>query len=271
MDPVACPSCGQTTTGPFCSHCGTPVHCRECGHALPEGARFCNECGTPVPSSAAATPLGAAEPVEPPHKRSALPWVIAGVAVLALAGALALILPRLNDEPEPALTGRLSAPPVAVAPGAALPGDARSVDIASMTPRERADRLFDRVMRTLAQGDSVGARQFIPMALGAYELAGEPDTDARYHIAALHLVNGDATAARAQADTILADSPQHLFGLFTAAEAEQERGNTAEARDLYRRFLAAYDAEFARNLPEYQAHQLALPGMRAEAARVAGP
>ena len=264
MESVACPACGESTTGAFCAHCGTAVHCRECGNALLADARFCTQCGAAVPSPATATQLGEVDPVEPPsrHRPSVLPWVVAGAAVVALAGVL--LAPRLREprqEPRFEFSRQATAPPV---------GDARSVDIASMTPQERADRLFDRVMTTISQGDSAGARQFVPMALAAYGMAGEPTADARYHIAALHLVGGDPTAARAQADTILTSNARHLFGLFTAAQAEQERGNTYGARALYRRFLDAYDAEIARGLPEYQAHQPALPGMRAEAARVAG-
>lgn len=264
METVACPACGESTTGAFCSNCGTAVHCRECGNTLLPDARFCTQCGAAVPSPATATSLGEVEPVEPPsqHRPSVLPWVVAGAAVVALAGVL--LAPRLREprqEPRFEFSREATAPPA---------GDPRSVDIASMTPRQRADALFDRVMRTTSQGDSTGARQFVPMAIAAYEMAGQPDTDARYHIGALHLVGGNPVAARAQADTILASNPRHLFGLFTAAQAEQERGNTTEARALYRRFLDAYDAELSRGLPEYKAHEPALPGMRAEAARQAG-
>lgn len=265
MEAVACPACGESTTGAFCAHCGTAVHCRECGNVLLADARFCTQCGAAVPSPSTAAPLGEVEPVEPPHpgRSSVLPWVITGAALVTLLGMLLVPRFRNSEQPQPET-------PIQAAAPAPLPGDPRSVDIASMTPRERADRLFDRVMRTLSQGDSTGARQFVPMALAAYDMAGQPDTDARYHMGALHLVAGDPAAARAQADTILASNPRHLFGLFTAAQAEQEQGNTEEVRALYRRFLDAYDAEIARGLPEYQAHQPALPGMRAEAARVAG-
>lgn len=200
--------------------------------------------------------------MEPPGRPSRLPWVIAGGAVVALAAVL--IVPRLR-EPEP------EQPRFEFSPeGGAPAGNPAAVDIASMTPRERADRLFDRVMRSLSQGDSAGARQFLPMALAAYGMAGELDADARYHLAELHLVGNDPSAARAQADTLLSANPTHLFGLFTAAKAEQAQGNTDAARGLYRQFLDNYDSEIARNLPEYQAHQPALPGMRAEAARVIG-
>ena len=38
-----------------------------------------------------------------------------------------------------------------------------------MTPRERADNLFNRVMQNVSSGDSTQAKFFLPMALSAYE------------------------------------------------------------------------------------------------------
>lgn len=147
------------------------------------------------------------------------------------------------------------------APGTGMGG----VDLASMSPREAADRLFDRVMRTVSTGDSAQARMFLPMALDAYRMAGDLDADARYHLGVLHLLNGDPAAARAEADAVLSTDPSHLFGLFVAAQAEQDLGNPDAARTLYRRFQEVYPTEVERSLPEYQAHMQALPGMRAEA------
>ena len=144
-------------------------------------------------------------------------------------------------------------------------GDARAVDLASMTPHQAAERLFNRVMRALSAGDTAQARTFVPMALAAYQRVPDLDIDARYHLGTLHLLAEDPTAARAEADTILTADPNHLFGLFVAAQAEQAQGDQAAARELYQRFLEVYPAEAQRGLAEYQAHQSALDGMRADA------
>jgi len=255
----SCPSCGAAASGRFCNGCGAALNaaCRECGNPLPRGARFCNECGVPA----------VAPPAAEVRRTPVLPWAIAGVAVLGLAGTL--VASRGGDE-KPAATP--AGAPVASAPSAApgpLPaaagagGGAESVDLASMTPREAADRLFNRVMQNVTTGDSAGARQFLPMAIAAYGRVDPLDTDGRYHLAVLHLVGGQFNEARAQADSILATNPNHLFGLFTAAQAEQGRGNRPAAAALFRRFLAAFDAESTRrDAVEYQDHKAALPGMK---------
>ncbi|MBW3630570.1 MAG: hypothetical protein KY464_14905, partial [Gemmatimonadetes bacterium] len=163
--------------------------------------------------------------------------------------------------------------PAASAPAAPFAngttGDPTQVDLSSMTPREAADRLYDRVMRLASAGDSAQARTFLPMALAAYQQVPEVDADVRYHVGVLALMGGDPATMRAQADTILSAEPNHLFGLYNAAEAEQTMGNTAAARQFYQRFLDAYDQEVATARTEYTAHENALTAMRQEASRAA--
>lgn len=250
-----CPACGAAASGRFCNQCGGAISaaCASCGNPLPKGARFCNHCGTAVGAAAAA----------PAHRPSPLPWVI---AIAAVAGLAAVLLFRGQGEEAPA--------PFAPATGAEAAGPgggAAAVDLASMTPREAADRLFNRVMTAAANGDSAQAKQFLPMALGAYARVTPLDSDGRYHVATLHLLAGDFAAARAQSDTLLAQHPQHLFALFSAAKAEEGRGNQAEALALYRRVLDAYRTEAGRgDIPEYRDHAQALPAIRQEAQRVVG-
>jgi len=139
-----------------------------------------------------------------------------------------------------------------------------------MTPRERADRLFNRVMQNVSAGDSAQARFFLPMALAAYADVPELDADGHYHVAVLNLAGGDPQSARAHADSILAETPSHLFGLFTAAQAEQALGNTERAREFYERFQASFAAESALARKEYTEHAAVMPLMREEAAQALG-
>ncbi|MDB4951055.1 MAG: hypothetical protein JWM27_3704 [Gemmatimonadetes bacterium] len=259
----SCPSCGKPAAGRFCADCGVALdaECRDCGNRLPAGARFCNQCGR---SAAAGEPAAASSPA------GNLPWLITGVALVALAGVL--LWPRMSGTDKPEVpTGSTSAmaqaPAAPFAGGGAAPGggDPRSIDVTSMPPREAADRLFNRVMQAVSRGDTTESTRFMPMALMAYGRVPSLDADGHYHLAILQLVAGDGKAARAQADTILAADPAHLFGLFTAAQAEKAMGNTAAAKGFYQRFLAGYDAQIKRGLPEYKEHEQALPPMKAEA------
>jgi len=247
--PDTCPSCGAAAAGRFCAACGVALDaaCPACRNPLPAGARFCNQCGAPATAVAAAA--GAPERAPLP---GILPWVVVAALLVVLA------IDRLRDDPAPA-------PAVATQPQAATGDDPSAIDLASMTPRQRADRLFNRVMQSLASGDTTRLGFFTEMAVQAYGQVPERDADLHYHLGELHRMRGEAAAVRAQADSILATDPQHLFGLFTAAQAEALRGQEAAARGFYQRFLDAYPAEIARNLPEYRDHAQALPAMRAAA------
>jgi tetratricopeptide (TPR) repeat protein len=252
-----CPSCGAAASGRFCNACGAALNaaCRECGNPLPAGARFCNECGTPAVASAATA-----------RRAPLLPWMLTGAAVVALVATL--LFNNNREAPAPAQAVAAAPSPGPVPSGGPAAGNPGAVDLASMTPRQAADRLFNRVMQNVSSGDTAAAKQFLPMAVAAYDRARPLDSDGRYHLAVLHLVGGDFDAARAQSDTILSANPKHLFGLFTGAQAAQGRGDTAAAVSLYRRFLAAHDAEIARkDVIEYADHSQALPAMKAEAER----
>lgn len=256
----SCPGCGGPATGNFCSDCGTPLDrpsdCGACGNRLPEGARFCNMCGQPTD----ATPPSPAVPTSGAKENAAaagspagrVGWIAAGVAIAALL--LVLLVPRLNP-PSPA------AP--TPAPTQAL--DPTGVDLSSMTPREAADRLFNRVMENVSSGDSAQARAFAPIALAAYERVTELDLDGRYHVAVLHLVDQDPESALQVASAMLDEVPTHLFALHTAAQASDLLDDSAAANDFYRQFLDSYDAEVATDRPEYADHAALLPLMHAEA------
>ena len=137
-------------------------------------------------------------------------------------------------------------------PGGAPAGPAP--DISRMTPRERFDRLFNRIMQAAGQGDSAQVLRFTPMALGAYGQLDTIDADARYHAAVLRLQTGDAGGARALADTILRQAPGHLLGYVVLGSVADLTGDTAAAGRARREFLQHYAAESAAARPEYRDH-----------------
>jgi hypothetical protein len=143
-------------------------------------------------------------------------------------------------------------------------------DISQMTPRERFDRLFNRIMQAADAGDTTQIERFLPMALGAYAQLDSADVDARYHAAVLHIEGGDAAGALALADTILAAVPTHLFGFIIRGEAAALRHDSAAQARASRDFLAHYSAEMKANRVEYQEHQPAIDDFRAEAEKRRG-
>lgn len=251
VPPVApiCAACGATVTGRFCAHCGAAAEagtCPACRSTLSPGARFCHHCGTPVRGTSV-------------HGgRERLAWIFAGVAVLA---AILLVLWRSGSfrqapPPEMANAGNAGA-----APGLST----RAPDISNLSPEQRFDALFERVVRASENGDTLTVQQFSPMALGAYALLNSPPNDLRFHAALIDLAIGDFPAALALADTILAAAPGHLFGYLIRGEAADRQNRTDALAQSYRDFLAHYDAEVRAGRPEYAEHKPVLDDFRVRA------
>ncbi|WP_337172555.1 zinc ribbon domain-containing protein [Gemmatimonas aurantiaca] len=239
---TTCPACGVSATGRFCQQCGAVlggVRCRHCEAPLSPGARFCNECGAPAGAGTSTAPRADTT------GRSGmwLPWTIAGGLLVAAVAWFAMQASRATDG--------LSAAPLAG--GVSAPG---ATDISQMSPRERASRLYDRIMRYTEAGQTDSVQFFAPMALGSFEALGaDLDTDARYDYGRVAQEVGDLDLAAAQADTILKAQPTHLLGLALAARTATLQGKRSEAAAYWQRFTAAKNAELQKALPEYQAHR----------------
>jgi hypothetical protein len=252
-----CPSCSAPVTGRFCSECGAAVAdaaCAGCRSLLSPGAKFCHRCGTAVGSA----PVAAA--TEHRSAASALPWAVAAIALLALVALVAG--QRFGGSRALASQQATALPP---ATGGAEPG--RAPDISNLSPRERADRLYDRMMRLSSEGKTDSLQFFAPMALSVYQSVGPMDADLRYDFGRVAEVAGAAEIARAQADTILASDSTHLLGLVLAIRAAQLRNDAAAATGFRRRLIAAEPTESPKNLPEYQRHQSDILDALAEARR----
>jgi hypothetical protein len=164
----------------------------------------------------------------------------------------------VNALPQAALGEGPAAPPGA--PGGRAP------DLSQMSPRDIADRLFDRIMRLSSEGkaDSVGF--FAEMALQNYSQMPSLDADLRYDMGRVAEVAGKEEVARAQADSILRAQPNHLLGLVLAGKAATMRGDAAALVGFNRRLAAAAPAERAKNLDEYQRHAADIDAALAQAA-----
>ncbi len=203
-----CPKCGTPGDGHFCGSCGaamapTQTNCEQCQVALSAGARYCHRCGRVVGGAAQAG--------------SRTPWIVAGTVVVALVvaigfralGGINLITPDMANSGNQGSASALAAP---------------APDISQMTPRERFDRLFARVMEAGARQDSAVVMDFTPMALGAYDQLDVFDQQARYRAAMM--------------------------------------GDTKGLGDAYREFLDHYDTQLEAGYPEYAAEQAMIESFR---------
>lgn len=239
-----CPRCGSPSEGQFCAQCGEAVGspaapCGQCGATLAAGARFCHRCGRSLAPAAGGR----------------LPWLVAGTVVIVLVMVIAfragagfnLLTPDMANSGNQSSAGA----PVARAP-----------DISRMTPRERFDRLFERVMGAGARQDSAVVVDFTPMALGAYDQLETYDDLARYRAALIRLQAGEFQGASALADSILAATPNHLLGLIILGTAARFQGDSGQRRIAHQRFLENYQTELAAGLTEYNVEQAMIESFR---------
>jgi hypothetical protein len=239
---VTCPSCKSQATGKFCSNCGATLvatTCAACSASLAPGAKFCHRCGTPAGSDA---------PHPQPGFNAALPWAVAGIALVAFIALVAG--QRFSRSPQQ------PAPDASAAPFASgAPTGTRAPDISNLTPAEAAARLYDRIMGAYERGQADTVQLFAPMAITSYGMIGDLNLDQHYDVGRIAQVSGDAQLAQAEADTILARNPNHLLGLILAANAAKMRNDVAAERSYYDKLKAAAPTEQPKQLNEYLEHQ----------------
>jgi tetratricopeptide (TPR) repeat protein len=238
---TVCPSCGAAASGKFCSECGASLgggQCASCKTDLITGARYCHRCGLPANA--------AVPPAESQRGQINLPWIVAGIALLAMISLVAGQRFAANRPATPAAPE--TAPDVA-------PFAGRAPDISALTPAQRAIRLYDRLMQYDEAGKPDSVKFFAPMALAAYEMLGTLDLDGHYDVGRIGEISGDPALAAAEADTILKQNPNHLLGLTLAAHAATMQNRSADARKYFQRLIAAEPAERKKQIPEYITHE----------------
>lgn len=250
--PITCPACGAAATGHYCASCGATLagaKCASCSAELSPGAKFCHRCGAGVGSGSATASQSSP---------NSLPWIIAALAFLAL---FAMAAGRgFNARRGSAIDGSQNALPQAGLDDRTLGQDAqaagiRAPDISSLSPQERADRLYNRVMLLASQGKIDSVQFFAPMALQAYLLLSPLNAGQRYDMGRIGEVVGALPLAKAQADSILLENPNHLLGLILEARLATLAGDTIQLRSYERRLIAAEKAEVAKKREEYVRHQ----------------
>jgi len=178
------------------------------------------------------------------------------IAGLAVGGLLAVLLIMLSKQ-SPSVAAQPEAEAVQTSNAAGAPPD-----ISNMTPRERFNRLYNRVMQAAQSGDEATVTRFTPMALMAYAQLDTIDADARYHAALIKVHTGEMDGSRALADTLLAKNPGHLFGYMIRGTVARFQKNDKQLSRAYGDFLQHYDPEMKLGRPEYGEHQTSLNDFR---------
>lgn len=114
-------------------------------------------------------------------RRGVSAWLIPLAAAGAVCVGLGLVVWRGKAMPRP----RVERPTAAAADTATIP------DISTLSPQERFDRLYGRLIQALRAGDTATLARLAPMALGAYAMLDSSAVDSltrhRAEVLRLHL------------------------------------------------------------------------------------
>ena len=231
--------------------------CAACGAALSAGARFCHRCGTPLGQG-----LPVARQAQPASGAAAvLPWGVAFVALLAL---IAMVAGKNFGKPAgSSLDGSANSLPTqeldgqgaGAAPFAGAAGGGAAPNIANLSPSERANKLYIRIMEYAEMGKVDSVAFFAPMAMASHEMLESPSLDERYHFGRIAEVTGNAEVAKAQADIILTEQADNMLGLLLAARAARMSKDDSAARGFDARLLKALAPQLATQAEEYVQHR----------------
>lgn len=240
----ASPRGGKTkrTTGRRDQDESRSVTCPSCGGRAPIGARYCQGCGASLDGASWLTP------------QTLTVLAAAGIALVALGFLFASVI---NVEQAPPVSSTVTAAP-RPAPSGQPP------DLSTMSPREAADRLFNRVMTADERGDADVVQQFAPMALSAYDMLENLDTDALYHVGLIQAAAGNLDRARDYTDQLTTIVPDHLLAIILEHRLATQENDQAAASRAIEQFQSRYDDEIAVDRPEYQHHRPSIEKFRDE-------
>lgn len=186
---------------------------------------------------------------------SRVPWIVTGVALIAVIALVLFQASRAATNVAPGEgTASAGAPMAGAAPfaGGGMPSN---TDLASMSPEEKADRLFNRVMRDASEGKMDSVAMFAPMAIQSLKMLAPLNAHQHYDLGLVASVSGDLVRAKSEADAILKKNSSDLLGLTLAIRVAEASQNSAARGDFEKRLIAAEPAERKTARTEYQDHR----------------
>jgi hypothetical protein len=227
--------------------------CPSCGVATIAGAVFCHACGASLTEG-----------------QGGSRWTGRTFAILAVVAAVVSVgvfaLATYTEQKTVTQSGGMPPGPLALpAPVFIPPTTNTPPDLSKMTPREAADRLFNRIMRTSEQGKTDEALRFVPMAVQAYGGLPVLDDDAHYHLGLIHGIAGDRESGLRHIGALKQAAPNHLLALMLEHAIAEKSGDSAAVSRTEAAFTVAYVAEMATGRPEYLAHRNTIDRFRAAA------
>jgi len=215
---------------------GGSAACSSCGEVNKASARFCQDCGRSLVGGG---------------WFNAQTLTIIGAALLTLI-ALGLLFGSVIGTGPTSGGGPSAGAPSRTASGV---GNSQPPDLSTMTPREAADRLFNRVMMADEQGNTDEVAQFAPMAVAAYDQLDGLDLDGLYHVGLIHAAAGNAESAWDAVERLKAVVPGHLLASVLEHRLAMEEGDQAKADRATERFRTHYDEEINVDRQEYRHHR----------------
>ena len=223
-DKVICPKCGKKNTG---------------------SAKYCNDCGIQISK--------AIDSQIPKLKIFLLLLVIMFVSIV---GSLGIFIGFKND------SGKGTVLDKNLQRSQSLIQNARPPDLSKMSPREAADRLFNRVMAASERGNIDEARRFAPMAVQAYELIENINLDGLFHLGLMNLVMENKKDVMSFAERIKNKIPNHLLALFLEYKVAALMKDSSQKNEIGRIFLKSYPEEIKIDREEYVAHRISIEDLR---------
>lgn len=215
--------------------------CPSCTSSVRSDARFCQSCGKSLNGASWLTP----------QTLTVLASAVIVLVALALLFASVIDLDRLaSPTPNATTTPRTTStnqPP----------------DLSSMTPREAADRLFNRVMMADEQDNEAEVEQFTPMAVSAYEMLESLDTDALFHVGLIYAAADEVEEARSYTERLKAIVPNHLLAALLEHRLAEAENKPEVAASAAKRFHDHYEEEISISRPEYEHHRASIERFRA--------